>query len=241
VKPKLEKAFGGWKKGEVARRTIGAGTPAAPGVYLVDRPGSQQSLILMGTVAPPRNNPKAIDQEVMNTIFGGQFSARVNMNLREDKHWSYGAWTFLVPARGPRPYLGIAPVQTDKTKEALGELTKEVRWMRGEKPATAGELAAAQASLTLKLPGRWETAGAVARSTAEIIRFSLDDRYWDGYAGKVRGVDLKEVTDAAQLLDPSRIVWVVVGDRAKVEAGLKELGLGAPRLIDGDGKPVAAR
>ena len=88
VRPKLEKAFAGWKKGEVPKKVIGAGTPAAPGIYLVDRPGAQQSLILMGTVAPPRNNPKAIEQEVMNNIFGGQFSARVNMNLREDKHWS---------------------------------------------------------------------------------------------------------------------------------------------------------
>jgi zinc protease len=241
VKPKLEKAFAGWKKGEVPRKAIGDGTPAAPGIYLVDRPGSQQSVIFMGTAAPPRNNPQAIDQEVMNTIFGGQFSARVNMNLREEKHWSYGARTFLVPARGPRPYLGVAPVQTDKTKDALAEFIKEAKGIHGERPATAAELASVQASLTLKLAGRWETNGAVARSTAEILRFGLDDRYWDAYAARVRAVDLKAVTEAAQIVDPSKIVWVVVGDRAKVEAGLKELGLGAPKLIDGDGKPVAAR
>jgi zinc protease len=195
----------------------------------------------MGTVAPPRNNPRAIEQEVMNTIFGGQFSSRVNMNLREEKHWSYGAWTFMLPARGPRPYLGGAPVQTDKTREALFEFIKEAKGIRGEKPVTAAELAAAQASLTLALPGGWETARAVGRSTAEILRFGLADRYWDGYAAAVRAVDLKAVADAAQIVDPARIVWVVVGDRARVEAGLKELGLGAPRLIDGEGRPVAAR
>ena len=241
VKPRLERAFGGWKQGEVPKKSIGAGTPAAPGVYLVDRPGSQQSLILMGTVAPPRNNPRAVEQEVMNNILGGQFSARVNMNLREDKHWSYGAWSFLVQARGPCPYLGFAPVQTDRTGEALAEFAKEVKGIRGEKPATAAELAAAQASMTLALPGEWETAAAVARSTAEILRFGLEDRYWDGYAAKVRGVDLKDVTDAAQIIDPSKTVWVVVGDRAKVEAGLRELGLGTPKLIDGDGRPVAGK
>lgn len=249
IKPKLEKAFGAWKRGEVPKKPFGAGAPAAPGsggpaapgIYLVDRPGAQQSLILMGTVAPPRNNPKAIEQEVMNAIFGGQFSSRLNMNLREDKHWSYGAWTYMVAARGPRPYLGGAPVQTDKTREALGEFIKEAKGIRGEKPVTAAELAAAQASLTLALPGEWETARAVGRSTAELLRFSLEDRYWDSYAAKVRAVDLKAVTDAAQLLDPARIVWVVVGDRAKVEAGLKELGLGAPRLIDLEGRPVAGR
>ena len=81
----------------------------------------------------------------------------------------------------------------------------------------------------------------MARSTAELLRFSLDDRYWDSYAAKVRAVDLQAVTDAAQLVDPARIVWVVVGDRAKVEAGLKELGLGAPRLIDLEGRPVAGK
>ena len=241
LKPKLEKAFAGWKQGQVPKRAVGAATPAAPGIYLVDRPGAQQSYLLMGAEAPPRNNPKAIEQEVMNNIFGGQFSARVNMNLREDKHWSYGAFTFLVAARGPRPFLGVAPVQTDKTKEALAEFIKEASGIRGEKPVTAAELAAAQAAMTLKLPGRWETAGATARSTVEILRFGLDDRYWDGYAAKVRAVDLAAVNDAARIIDPARLIWVVVGDRAKVEAGLKELGLGAPRLIDGEGRPVAAK
>jgi len=241
MKPKLEKAFGGWKKGEAPRKAIGAAMPVSPGVYLVDRPGSEQSLILMGLVAPPRNNPKAIEQEVMNNVLGGQFSARVNMNLREDKHWAYGAYTFLIDARGPSPYLGYAPVQTDKTSESLAEFVKEVKGIRGEKPITAAELAAVQASMTLALPGEWETAGAVARSTVELLRFGLDDRYWDTFASKVRGVSLAAATDAAQLLDPSKIVWVVVGDRAKVEAGLKLVGLGAPKLIDVDGKAVAAK
>ncbi len=238
VKAKLEKALGGWKPGEVPKKAIGAGTPAAPGIYLVDRPGSQQSMILMGAVAPPRNNPKAIEQEVMNNVFGGQFSSRVNMNLREDKHWSYGAYAFMVAARGPRPYLGIAPVQTDKTKEALAEFIKEAKGIHGERPITAGELSAAEAAMTLKLPGRWETARATAGSAAEIIRFGLDDRYWDGYAAKVRAVDLAAASEAARIVDPAKLIWVVVGDRAKVEAGLKELGLGAPRLIDGEGRPV---
>jgi len=241
VRPRLEKAFAAWKQGEVPRKVIGAGTPASPDIYLVDRPGALQSVLLMGTVAPPRNNPKAIEQEVMNNIFGGEFGARLTMNLREDKHWTYGASTFLFSARGPRPYLGFAPVQTDKTTEALGEFIKEAKGIRGEKPITAAELAAAQATMTLKLPGRWETASAVAHSTAELLRFSLDDRYWDGYAARVRAVDLAAVTEAAQIVDPASIVWVVVGDRAKVEAGLREVGLGAPKLIDADGKPLAAK
>jgi zinc protease len=239
ITPKLERAFGRWQRGEVAKKAIDAGVPAAPGIYLVDRPGSQQSLILMGTVAPPRNNPGAIGQEVMNNVFGGLFSSRLNMNLREDKHWTYGAQTLLVAARGPRPYLGFAPVQTDKTSEALAEFIREVHGIRGARPVTATELAAVQAAMTLKLAGRWETAAAVARSTTELLRFGLDDRYWDGYAARVRQVDLAAIRAAAQFIDPGKIVWVVVGDRAKIEAGLAQLGLGAPKLLDGDGRVLA--
>ncbi len=239
ILPKLERAFGGWQRGAVPTKAIDAATPATPGIYLVDRPGSQQSMILMGTVAPPRNNPGAIGQEVMNNVFGGQFSSRLNMNLREDKHWTYGAQTLLVAARGPRPYLGFAPVQTDRTSDALAEFIREVRDIRGSRPVTAAELGAVQAAMTLKLPGRWETAAAVARSTAELLRFGLDDRYWDGYAARVRGVDLAAINEAAQIIDPAKLVWVVVGDRAKIEAGLKQLGLGAPKLLDGDGRPLA--
>lgn len=240
LKPKIEKLFGAWKAGEVSKRAIAEAKTLKQSIYVIDRPGALQSLILMGALAPPRNNPDAIPQEVMNAILGGQFSSRINQNLREDKHWAYGASTLLLPARGPRPFIGFAPVQTDRTKEALAEFIKELRWIRGERPATAEELAAAQASLTLALPGQWETSRAVGRSVAEIIRFGLDDRYFDGYAAKVRAVDLGAVSRAAQLADPGRVVWVVVGDRGKIEAGLKELGLGAPQVLDADGSPVKA-
>ena len=123
----------------------------------------------------------------MNTVLGGQFISRVNMNLREDKHWSYGAGTLFWDARGPAARSSrYAPVQTDKTKESVQELLKEMRGIRGERPVTADELQAAQDSLTLSLPGQWETTGAVLGSLAEIVRFGFDDRYYDGYAAKVR-------------------------------------------------------
>jgi zinc protease len=236
IQPKLEKLLGGWKRGEAPRKNVGPVPPPSPGVYVVDRPGAIQSLILVGTSSPPRNNPDEIAQEVMNTVLGGQFIARINMNLREDKHWSYGAGTTFVDARGPRPFIGYVSVQADKTKESIQELIKEFKDIRGARPATPDELATAQESLTLSLPGQWETARAVLSSIGEIVRFGFDDRYFDGYASRVRAVKLDEVTKAAQLIDPARLVWVVVGDRKKNEAGLKELGLGEPRPIDADGK-----
>ncbi len=235
VRPKLEKLLAAWKPGRSPKEPIGQGAPPAPGLYLVDRPGAQQSLLIMGTVAPPRRPGPDVPQEVMNAILGGQFVSRVNMNLREDKHWSYGASTVLLGTAGPRPYLGFAPVQADKTKEALAEFLKEVRGIRGERPVTPEELTMAQSGLTLSLPGRWETARAVAGSIGEIVRYRLGDDYFDGYAGRVRQVGIADVGAAAGILRPDETVWVVVGDRAKIEAGLAELGLGKPVILDADG------
>jgi zinc protease len=125
VTPKLEKLFAGWKPGNVPKKTVKTvNLPAKSVVYLIDKPGAQQSVIVAGVVAPPEGNPKEIAIEAMNDGLGGNFGARLNMNLREDKHWSYGARMQFWDARGQRPYLAIAPVQTDKTKESLVEMNK---------------------------------------------------------------------------------------------------------------------
>jgi zinc protease len=236
IRPRLEAAFAGWPAGAVPKKNVAAVEPRAQdAIYVYDRPGALQSTILCGHTAPQRANPEEIAQQVLNTILGGQFTSRVNLNLREGKHWSYGAGTFFWDARGPRPFLGYAPVQTDKTRESVQELLKELRGIRGERPVTSDELRAAQDNLTLSLPGRWETAGAVLGSLAEIVRFGFDDRYYDGYATKVRAVTLADVGRAAAVIRPDRLVWVIAGDRAKIEPGLRELGLGPVKIIDGDG------
>jgi zinc protease len=236
IRPKVEAAFGGWTGGSAPRKNVAPVEPKAQdAVYLYDRPGALQSTILCGHAAPPRANPQEIAQRVMNTVLGGQFISRVNMNLREDKHWSYGAGTVFWDARGPRPFLAYAPVQTDKTKEAVQELLKEMRGIRADRPVTPDELNTAQDSLTLSLPGRWETSQAVVGSIAEIVTFGFDDRYFDGYAGKVRATSLADAAAAARVVQPDKLVWVIAGDRAKVEPGLRELGLGQVKSIDADG------
>jgi zinc protease len=236
IAPKLEKAFAAWAPGTAPRKNVAPVEPKGPSVvYLVDRPGAQQSVIVAGHAAPPRANPQEIPQAVVNMILGGQFISRINMNLREDKHWSYGARTQVVDARGPRAFLATAPVQTDKTKESAAEILKELQGIRGARPITADELSAAQNALVLTLPGRWETAGAVASALGEIVRFGFDDRYYDGYAAKVRTVTLGDAAAAAKIVQPERVVWVIAGDRAKIEPGLRELGLGEVKAIDADG------
>jgi zinc protease len=236
IRPKLEAAFAGWAGGSVPKKNVAPVEPkATDAVYVYDRPGALQSTILCGHAAPPRANPQEIAQEVMNTVLGGQFISRVNMNLREDKHWSYGAGTLFWDARGPRPFLAYAPVQTDKTKESVQELLKEMRGIRSDRPVTADELKSAQDSITLSLPGRWETSQAVIGSIADIVTFGFDDHYFDGYAGKVRATSLADVAAAARVVQPDKLVWVIAGDRAKIEPGLRELGLGPVKAIDSDG------
>ena len=167
VTPKLEKLFAGWKGGTAPAKNLKTVAVAPkPSVYLIDKPGALQSVIIAGVVAPPRANPQEIAIEAMNNSLGGMFGARLNMNLREDKHWSYGARTVLRDARSQRPFYAVAPVQTDKTKEALVEMNKEFRGITGDHPVSADELAKIQLNETLKLPGSRETLDA------------LDNRSW---------------------------------------------------------------
>jgi zinc protease len=238
--PKLEKLLDGWKSGPVPTKNIAAVEyRPKPVVYLLDRPGALQSLILAGEIAPPKNNPNEIAVEAMNDILGGAFGARINMNLREDKHWSYGASSFLYDARGQRPFVVFAPVQTDKTKESLAEIDKELRGILTTKPPTADELAKVQANETLSLPGSRETISEVGNSITELVEFGLPDDYYDKYAGRVRALTIADMqAQAKSVVRPDNLVWVVVGDRAKIEAGVRELNLGELKFLDADGKPI---
>jgi zinc protease len=241
IKPKLERLLAGWNAGEVPAKNVATVQQQARAVvYLIDRPGSLQSLIIAGNIAPPKANPNEVSIQTMNGVLGSDFSSRVNMNLREDKHWAYGAYTFFRDARGQRPFVAYAPVQTDKTKEAVVELDKELRGIVKARPVEPAELSRSQASLTLTLPGSWETASALAGAIGNIVTFGLDDRYYDTFAEKVRAQTIASVTRAAvDVVHPDKLVWVVVGDRAKIEPGLRELRLGEIRLINTDGKPVS--
>jgi zinc protease len=240
VTPKLEKLFAGWKAGQVPAKnlsTVKMGTE--PVVYIVDKPGAGQSLIITGHVSVPANTPQEIAIQAMNDDLGGSFSSRLNMNLREDKHWSYGAGSFFWGARAQRPMIIYAPVQTDKTKESLVEMTKEINGLLKDHPVTADELARIQANETLSLPGSRETIGSVGFSILDILQYGWPDNYYDTMAGKIRALKTSDLDAAAkQTIHPEGMVWVVVGDRAKIEQGIKELGIGKIHIIDADGHPL---
>ncbi|HUP01811.1 MAG TPA: pitrilysin family protein [Gemmatimonadota bacterium] len=237
LQPALERAFGGWEQAAVPAKEIGpVDREPVEGIYILDRPGAEQSVIFAAHVVAPKANPDEIAFDAMNEILGGSFTSRVNMNLREDKHWSYGARTIVFDAAGPRPFTAYAPVQTDKTVESMIEVAKELSGIRGAIPITGEELSKTQARQTLRLPGLWETSAAVASAIAEIVRFGLGWDYYETYAENVRALSLEEVAAIAEsTVHPDDLVWVVVGDRAEIEPGIRELGWGPVQVIDAEG------
>ncbi len=238
LRPMLEERFGGWTgDGELPKLEIGK-VEAADGrsVYLVDKPGALQSVILAGLPAPPTNNPDEISIETMNSILGGSFTSRINMNLREDKHWAYGARSTLIDAVGPRLFMAYAPVQTDKTKESMIEMDRELRDILGPRPPEAEELEKAQRNRTLRLPGQYETKRAVLGALVKILKHGLPEDYFETYADRMRAVSLDDVESAAeQIVRPDSVVWVVVGDLAEIEAGVRELGFADIRRLSPEG------
>ena len=236
ITPKLEAVFRGWAPGDVPKKNLSTVThQEQSSVYLIDRPNSEQSIIFAGHIAPPQSNPNEIAIEAMNEVLGGSFSARINLNLREDKGWSYGARSVLVGAKGQRPFLVYAPVQTDKTKESMLEIQNELNDIITNRPASETEVLRAKDKKTLTLPGRWETGGAVAGSLASLVRFGLPDDYWNRYSEEVRGLSVSDVNAVTNVIQPDKLVWVVVGDQEKIEAGVRELDLGPIQMIDSDG------
>ena len=241
ITPKLETAFGSWRATTPAtpRITVSPAAPrTTPVVYLVDRPGSPQSYVLAGLPALPRDTrgEEEFTYSAFNTNFGGNFTSRINMNLREDKGWSYGVSSGIVGGRGPRMFRITAQIQTDKTKESIQELQKELRDVLNTRPLTAAEMTTTQNNTIMGLSGRWESSGAVAAGMEEIVTYGLPDTYFETYAQRVRSVTPGMALEAGHKLVPAQnFAWVVVGDQRRIEAGLRELGIQV-RIVNADGE-----
>lgn len=240
IKPKLERLFRNWEPGDVPTKNIAdVAARDTEAVYIIDRPGAQQSILLAANLAPARGEGDELAIESMNEVIGGSFTSRVNMNLREDKNWAYGAFTLMLSTRGQRPFIAYAPVQTDKTMESMAELKRELVEYLGDNPATPEELEKVKDNNTLSLPGRWETASAVLSDIGQIVTYDLPDDYWDNYAQNVRDLSLEQINDAASaVIKPDQLVWVVVGDREQIESRIRELELGEITLLDVEGNVV---
>ncbi|MEN6578484.1 MAG: pitrilysin family protein [Phycisphaerales bacterium] len=236
IKPRLEKLFKSWTDGGVPAKNIApVADKSKSEVYLIDRPGSQQSIIIAGFLAVPRANPQEEAIQLMNNILGGDFTSRVNMNLREDKHWSYGASSMILPAKAQRMYFLYSSVQSDKTADAMQEVQKELQGIAGDEPPTEEEFAKTQSNVVRGLPGSWETISQVAGSLEEIVQYNLPDDYYRQYPAKITGMTVQEVRQAAaQAIKPASLVWVVVGEKAKIDDSIRAMGLPVT-YVDADG------
>jgi zinc protease len=240
VVPELERAFGGWTKGQAPAKQL-APVPDTPGgkVYLIDRPGAPQSVIVAThvTLAGGQSDDLAIETVMRN--FGGMATSRLNRNLRLEKHWSYGVTGLMQDARGQRPFMVIAPVQTDKTKESMAEVAREIAAIAGERPIAGEEFASLMRTQTMSLPGRFETLGALENAAIHLVNSGAPDDYWATYAASVRGLSESSLAAAAtRFIRPDEVIWIVVGDLAKVEAGIRELQYGEVVRLDADGRPT---
>lgn len=205
--------------------------PPAPATRLglLDRPGSAQSELRMGHLSISRAHPDYLRLLVLNMVLGGQFVSRINMNLREDKGYTYGARTAFEARRGPGPFLLQASVQSEATADAIRESIAEIAAIRGERPVTREELETGRAALTRGYPRNFETAEQVARAAAQMALHDLPDDYYTTFVPRVLAIDERQVTEAAaRHLDPARLLTVVVGDRERFAGGLAPLGLGTP-------------
>jgi zinc protease len=246
VVEKLEKAFANWKSGHVPAVDVTA-APAArdhSAIYLVDRPGSVQSVIQIGQVGVPRSSPDYFPLFVMNRILGGASSARINLNLREDKGYTYGASSNFSFRRGAGPFVAAAPVQGFSTKESVVEFMKEIRGIRGEIPVTPAELEAAKQSIVRGFPRGFETPDQIANGLELIVTYDLPDTYFNSYVERVQAVTLDDVTRVAnRYLQPDRMAVVIVGDRHAIEQPLRtldDLG-GRINLVDSEGRPASSQ
>jgi len=237
--PKLEAAFAAWKAtaGKAAPAIAAVKLPKKPRVYLVDQPGAIQANIVVAQLVPSSKDPAAVDMEIANSVLGGEFTSRLNMNLREDKHWAYGSYAYAGNAIGQRAWTASASVQIDKTIESIRELQKEVTsYVQGQKPATAAELNKAQATEIRSLPGSYETAGAVMSTIGEIVRYGRPDDWPAVRAKKVEEMTLASVNGAARTIQSEALTWIIVGDLSKIEKGVRDLKLGEVKVMDADGK-----
>ncbi len=197
-------------------------------VALVHRPAAPQSELRIGHVGVSRRTPDYHPLLVLNMVLGGQFVSRINMNLREDKGYTYGARTSFDFRRGPGPFVLHASVQSEVTVDAILEALDEIQAIRGDRPVTRGELEAGRAALIRGYPRSFETAEQISRGAAQLALYELPDDYFSTFMPKVLAVDEGAVTRvAAEHIDPDRLLTVIVGDRDKVGASLPRLNLGA--------------
>lgn len=239
LKQSLEQALASWQAPQQAAPSLDIPTvdnAEQARVFVLDKPDSPQSLIISGLLGPDASDTDAqqeVTLDMMNTIIGGSFTSRMNMNLREDKGWSYGARTILMDTDAQSTFFVFAPVQTDKTKESMQEILKELNGYIGEQPATQEELDKVVANKIAKLPGRYEKKRSLLNALADAYDNGRDVSYLERYPQLVQQPDTQAIAKQAQsLIKPKQLTWVIVGDVAKIKEQIESLNLGEVTYLD---------
>ena len=244
ITQKLEQAFAKWEKAVVPAIDVPISQQRdRAGIYLVDKPDAAQSVIAIGQIGVARATPDYFSLIVMNTLLGGQFTSRVNMNLRESKGYTYGARTSFDFRRGAGPFAATAGVQTAVTKESVVEFLKELRGIRGEIPVTPAELEFSKQAIIRGYPRTFETPDQIANRLTPLVVYGLPDSYFNDFIPKIRAVTAEDVARVAnKYLDPSKMAILVVGDRKVIEPGLRSLDeIGVTlALLDTEGRPITS-
>jgi zinc protease len=233
VKAELERAFGAWPGS--GSRAAAAVIPAAPQltrreIVLVDKPGAAQSQIRIGLVGVPRSTPDYATLEVLNAALGGSFTSRLNLNLRERNGFTYGAGSAFDMRMSAGPFLAAAPVQTDKTADALREFFVEFDHIL--EPMPAAELEKTRNYVALSFPGEFETSRNLAQKLEELVVYNLPEDTFQTFVQAVEKVTVADVQKAAaKYILPARMAVVIVGDRKAIEPGIAALKLGPIRVV----------
>jgi zinc protease len=235
----VEGAFGGWEETSPPRQGHPAGDvePRASQTRLavIAREAAPQSELRIGHLSAHRNTPDYSALLVMNAVLGGQFVSRINLKLREEKGYTYGARSGFDWRRGIAPFSLQASVHTAATADAIADCFAELAGIRGERPPSDAEMALAKASLTRGYPRGFETAHQVARAVAQLVLYGLPDTYFEEFVPRVSAVQSGDVVRVAErYLDPARTVTLVVGDYQAVGPSLGPLGLGEPQVLAAD-------
>ncbi len=229
----LESSFGGWKAQGTAppRPSLpAAAEPATRTVYLVDKPGAAQSQIRIGWVGVPRSTPDYFPIQILNTILGGSFTSRLNMNLREQHGYAYGASSIFDMRASAGPFSAAAGVQSDKTSESLKEFFNELNGIL--QPVPADELARAKNYVALRFPGAFEATSDISRRLEDMLVYHLPEDYFSKYVQNIQAVTAADVQRVAQTyIAPARFAVVVVGDRKTIEPGIRALNLGTIKIV----------
>jgi predicted Zn-dependent peptidase len=231
-------AFGEWADNGSSSKPVQRASAIEPSevaphrLAIVPRDGAAQSELRIGHLSARRNTPDYPALLVMNALLGGQFVSRINLKLREEKGYTYGARTGFDWRRGLSPFVLQASVHTASTANAIADAIGEIEGLRGSRPATHDELVLAKASLTRGYPRNFETAQQVARAVAQLALYDLPDTYFAEFVPNVNAVGTDDVTRvAARYIDPAKLSTLVVGDHSAIADSLGTLGLGTPSVL----------